>query len=491
MKILTYFLIATLSLLFAPATLEAENLQAYLSYSVFNTPDNQPYIETYLAVKGSSVTHIKRSDGSFQGVVDIQIIFKQSGNDSIVNFAKYELLGPVVPDTNELKLNFLDVQRFALPEGSYNLEFSIKDRNSSMEAFSGLDAFTIEFPDNRLNFSDIEFLSSYDKGSTTDVYVKNGYTLLPYVFNYYPQTASSLSFYAELYNSKAILGADDFLLNYFIRPFEVDKKMDQYYSARKAKTSEVNVMLTSIDISNLPSGNYLLVLEARNRNNEILAEQQLFFQRYNPNSEFSLSNLLALNVENTFVGDMDNRDTLVEYIKYLYPISTDIERKYAESQIKNAALQDLQKYFLNFWVERDQFKPQDAWLAYKYRVDQVNSSFGTPSVKGYVTDRGRVYLQYGPPDVISEQYSEPTAYPYEIWHYYILQNQRDKKFVFYTHDIVTNDFQLIHSNAVGELSNYRWQTFIYQRTDPFYDIDRTSPENSWGHNASDYYYNPR
>ena len=40
----------------------------------------------------------------------------------------------------------------------------------------------------------------------------------------------------------------------------------------------------------------------------------------------------------------------------------------------------------------------------------------------------------------------------------------DRKFVFYTRDIATNDFQLIHSNAVGELTFYRWQTVIYQRT---------------------------
>ncbi len=419
------------------------------------------------------------------------MIFKVRGTDSIVNFAKYELFGPVVADTNEITMNFLDVQRFGLPLGAYDLEFSIKDRNSTKEAFTNMDAFDVEFQADKLAFSDIEFLTSYEKSNATDVFVKNGYTMFPYVFNYFPQSASSLSFYAELYNSKDVLGDQDFLMSYYIRPLEVDKKMDQYYFNKRSKPNTVNVLLTSIDIEDLPSGNYLLVLEARNRKNEMLTQKQLFFQRHNPNAEFSLNNLLVLNVQNTFAGSIGSRDTLSEYIKYLMPISTDIEKGFAESQIETADLETLQKYFLNFWMERDQLHPEQAWLDYKLRVDQVNVTFKTPSIKGYETERGRVYLQYGPPDVLSKQYSEPGAYPYEIWHYYVLENQRDNKFVFYTLDMATNDFQLIHSNAVGELPNYRWQSMIYSRVDAFYNIDRSATQNSWGTAASDYYYNPR
>ncbi len=491
MKKSTKLLLALWVLLFSALNLQAGNLQAYLSYSIFNTPDNQPYVETYLTVKGSSVNHSLQTDGSYQGMIDIQMIFKISGTDSIVNFAKYELLGPTVKDTNDISMNFLDVQRFGLPIGSYDLEFSIKDRNSSKDPFVNMDAFTIDFSEEAVAFSDIEFLTSFEKTEETGVFVKNGYSMFPYVFNYYPQSNSKLNFYAELYNSNKVLGDDDFLLSYYIRPFEVDKKMDQYYFNKKRKASAVNPLLTSIDISNLPSGNYLLVLEARDRKNEILTQQQLFFQRYNPTAEFSLNNLIVLNVENTFVGKMTSRDTLVQYIDYLVPISTDIERNYAKTQVETADLESLQKYFLNFWLERDQMNPQQAWLDYKLRVDQVNVTFKTPSIQGYATDRGRVYLQYGSPDVMSEQHNEPGAYPYEIWHYYVLNGQRDKKFVFFTHDLATNDFHLIHSNAIGELPNYRWQAEIYRRADAFYSVDQIAPNQSWGNKASDYYYQPR
>jgi len=120
------FLVLGLIVFIACTAIHASNLQAFLSYSIFNTPDNEPYIETYLVVNGKTLTHIQIEDGSYQAVIDIQIMFKR--NDSIINFGKYELVGPSVKDTTKISNNLLDVQRYALPEGDYDLEFLVNDR---------------------------------------------------------------------------------------------------------------------------------------------------------------------------------------------------------------------------------------------------------------------------------------------------------------------------------------------------------------------------
>lgn len=466
----------------------SQNLQAYLSYSVFNTPDHSSYIETYLTVNGSSINYEKLADGSYQGTIEVQILFKIG--DSIVNYAKYDLSGPIISDTLKSKVNMLDVQRYALPVGEYNIEISLSDKNSDQKPTVSFDNFTIEFLEDKMDFSEIELLRSYIKSDKKGILEKNGYELIPYVFNYYPQSENVLSFYAELYNSIPELGTEPFLLNYYIRPFEVDKKLDQYILRRRVVPEQVNVLLSKFDISELPSGNYLLVIEARSRTNELLTSKEIFFQRYNPSSQFSLTNLLVLNTQNTFVEKINSRNTLETYIKYLIPISTDIERSYAESQLKTADIEELRKYFLNFWLERDKLDPELAWNDYLLRVKQANKNFKSVSLDGYQTDRGRVYLQYGQPNIISEQYFEPAAYPYEIWHYYQLDKQHDKKFVFYTHDLVTNDFQLIHSNAVGELNNYRWETIIYKRTWDPYSIDDAIIPSAWGSKATQTYKQP-
>ena len=482
-QLLIYFSIFLFSI-----TLNGQSLRAYFSYSVFNTPQNEPYIETYLTVNGSSVDLMQLEDGTFQGKIDVQIIFKIG--DSIVNYSKYDLAGPIIKDTLNNNLNMLDIQRYGLSEGEYNMELTLRDAIGNHDTLRTGDKFVIDFPNDEVSFSDVELLSSYEKSDSEGLMMKNGFLLTPYVFNYFPQSVNTISFYSELYNSKKVLGDESFLLTYYIRPFEADKKLDQYIHRKKVTPKNVIPILSSFDITQLPSGNYLLVLEARNRNNELLNSRELFFQRFNPSTQYLLNDLLVLNTQNTFVEGIGNRDTLSTYIEYLTPISTDIERVYASSQLKDGTTEELQKYFLNFWIERDKLNPKAAWEKYFLRVKQANKNFKSVSSEGYKTDRGRVYLQYEQPNIISEHYFEPAAYPYEIWHYYQLGDQRDKKFVFYSHDNATNDFQLIHSNAVGELSNYRWETVVYRRTWDPNSIDDAVIPSSWGSKATESYIQP-
>ncbi len=475
--------------IFIIAGLQAVSLQAYLSYAIFNTPDNQPYIETYLVVNGKTLKHALQEDGKFQGMLEVQILFKKGEN--IVNYDKYELLAPKVKDTSKTFPNLLDVQRYSLPKGNYVLELTLKDPNSGEEPVVSFDEFEINFPDTKLHFSDIELLHSYSESDGEGVMHKSGFNLTPFVFNFYPEVVSELSFYAELYNSQQSLGGDQFMLYYYIRPMEVDKKLDQFFFRKKMESQSVNILLNTVDISQLPNGNYLLVLEARSRNNVLLAKKETYFQRHNPNAEFNITGMLVLNPENSFAGQITSRDSLVQYIDYLYPISSDAEKNFAKSMMAEGDVQTLQKYFLNFWVERNEEDPYAAWMEYKTRVNQVNHDFRILKIKGYKSDRGRVYLQYDKPNAIARSYTEPSGYPYEIWHYYELQGQRDRRFVFYTRDIATNDFQLIHSDAIGEVNNYRWQTFIYSRTWDALNIDDAIAPSSYGNFATDYYLQPR
>jgi len=484
------FLILLASVLFG--TVYAGGLKAYLSYAAFNTPDNQPYLETYLTVKGSSVNLIPVDD-KFQGTVEVQIIFRK--NDSIVNFAKYELSGPKVNDTLGTIPNFLDVQRYSLDNGKYDIEFKINDKNSDAEALTSFDQYSIEFPENEASFSDIEFLNTYSKSEETDNLSRNGYRLVPYIFNYYPENTNTLSFYSEMYNSEDKVG-EAFLLNYYIRPFEINKKLSNYYSAKRKTSKSVNPVLGSFDISTLPSGNYLLVIEARDRNNKLISKKESFFQRFKPGLGLSLDNVYALDASSGFVNEFRDHDTLAMYISWLKPISTDAEKLYTQSLLNaDSDIEDMKKYFLNFWVERDESYPFEAWAVYKSKVQMVNNDYSTQNTPGFDTDRGRVYLQYGAPNVISEQHNEPNAFPYEIWHYYSMPDgQKDKKFVFYTQEIATNDFELIHSTAIGELSNYKWRIWINNRDTRYtnlMNVDDTHYREIWGGRQDDYYYQPR
>ena len=150
----------------------------------------------------------------------------------------------------------------------------------------------------------------------------------------------------------------------------------------------------------------------------------------------------------------------------------------------------MQQYFYSFWLKRNSVDPEKSWMEFKHEVSKVNKAYGTLIKKGYETDRGRVYLEYGEPNTITESASDPSAYPYEIWQYYSLHNQKNRKFVFYQPDLVTNDYELLHSDAIGELSDPSWEMKLNKRNTPTYNINQTKSYDYFGGKADDYYKNP-
>lgn len=482
-----------LSLCFFTASFSfSQNLQAYMSYTLFNSPVDGPYIETYLSVFGPSVEYVQNEAGNFQGSVEVTIIFRQEEN--IVSFDKYEVKSQELADTASAFFeNFLAQQRYILPNGKYDMEFIISDVNSDAEPFITTDPVEINFPEDNAAVSGIELISAYKRAETPGNLTKSGIDLYPYVFNFFPETVEDLMLYCELYNTDKLFGeGGKFVYNYHIESFETNTILEEFNRSKVGTGAKVVPLLKDFNITKLPSGNYFLVVEIRDQNNEVVTSNQIFFQRSNPNIQFNTNDLAAVHLEGTFVENMNNEDSLRQYIHYLLPIASELDRLFITRQMKDADLTTLKQYFLNFWLGREIAIPETAWNHYHQQVRKVNAIYGTPNRQGYETDRGRVFLKYGPANIISESYNEPSAYPYEIWQYYTLgENQRNRKFVFYTIDIVTNDFQLVHSDAIGEVANYRWQIEIHKRTYDPLNIDEAGYPEVWGSNVNTYWENPR
>jgi len=453
-------------------------VKAQLFFTKFLVPGEGPFVETSLSVVGRSVVYVKNQNNKFQGSIEITMIFSQA--EKIVNFDKYEVLSPEV-DTSNITFNFIDQQRYDLPVGVYDFEIRIKDLNSSLDPFASKQKIEIDFPEGEVSISGIQLVESYQKTTEPNILSKSGFDLIPYVYNFYPDNLNSLRFYVEVYNTDKLLGAEEkFLLNYYIENYESSKRLNKFVRFKKEDPKPVNVLFTEFDISELPSGNYNLAIEVRNKENALVVSNKLFFQRSNPDVKPDFGDFANISVENSFVSQITNRDTLVEYIHSLGPISTEMERNFVKYQVDKDAVdfESMQRYFLNFWMNRDDLNPEYAWKKYLSALQLVDEQFGYPGkkgAKGYETDMGRVYLKYGPPNTITdrpfdagnsgmtindggvESSNDGGSVPYQIWHYYELYGHRNIKFVFANINIALYDFTLIHSNLPGEINNANWQ----------------------------------
>jgi len=461
-KLYILFLIIATGALFSVKSY-SQNIEAIFHYNTFFSPNDGPYIETYLRIFGNTVKFSINENDKYQAKIDIQILFKKGSE--IVDVRKYTLLSPELEDTTEIKEDFLDQQRISIPNGIYNIELTISDKHSNFKPIVNSDIIKVEYDNKSSVFSSIQFVEKYQKSMQKNILTKSGYDLYPYVSDFYPNDVNRINTYIELYNiDKIILPNTDFLITSFIEDQGTEKKLVDYGINQFHKASAVNVILGSFNINKLSSGNYFLVVEARDRENNLLASQKTPFIRSNPGVNINLSDISSVDVSGSFIYNITNIDTLSFFLGSLRPIAGNKEKRFIDNQLKAKDVKTMQQFFLSFWKQRNELFPETQWKEYYKQVVRVEEAYGTRIKRGYQTDRGRIYLQWGAPNDVERRIHEAQAYPYEIWYYFHFGNQNDVRLLFYNPNLVGTDYTLLHTNAIGEVSNPNWESYLYKRT---------------------------
>lgn len=501
------FLLFTLVVLtFAQA--KAQGLEAYFSYGVFNIPGQKPYIETYLNITGRSINWSKIDD---EVKSNIEITLVLWFDTTIISYSKeilqesiFDELGDFIrtavvanPGGNAFKsdtitTNLTYLQRIEAVEGSLRIQVKLDDLNDTIKAIETGTFVDIDFPKDSTTISSIMAVESYQKSVKPNKTTKSGYDLVPNIFNYFPSKTEKFTFYSEIYPGENLKEGEPFLVVYYIKNHESDQILPAYKGFKRMTASKVNVLLNSFDIKGLASGNFDFVVEVRNSANILLSEKYYFFQRENSSVKMDITDVSSVNVANSFVESITNKDTLMLILRSMDPISSEIEKEFVKNLMKHGSIYNMQQYLLSFWEKRSKLVPEEPFKAYMQEVSNAELNFSTGINHGFETERGRVYLQYGPPNTIAKNYNEPSAYPYEIWHYYNLKDQRNRKFVFYNTDLSSNDFALLHSDAIGEPNNPQWRLQLRARDSNYKSIDQTGEEtNDWGSRYNEWYSEPR
>jgi GWxTD domain-containing protein len=466
----------------------AQEIQAFFDYKVFHIPNEGSMIETYLNVFGNSLKYAPVDSGE---IATIELLLIVRKGDEIIDYSKKTISSPL--STDSVYTDFIDVQRFALSPGEYELELELKDTAYPDKVERIIEPIDLRKPDAPIFVSDVQWILAYKPSTEASIYTKSGYDLLPYVSNYFPQHMSKMMFYSEIYGTDKTLGAgESFLFSAFIEKKESKKIIESLISRSKKTTNSVVPVLSQFDISNLPTGNYNLVIEVRDRNNELRATQAVFFQRVGVEVETPSIDYVEHLKSQTFVSELNSIDTLSEFIQSLRPIAGANEVPLIDRFVKHKDLELMKRFFYGFWYERNPEEPDVAWQEYKTRVADVNRTYSTAIKRGYETDMGRIYLQYGPPSIVTDRPSEPSAYPYQIWLYNKAERWSNVRFVFYDRSLLKQDYELLHcDNIPGEIKNQRWDILVHQRDNPMRNVDDKEGRDHFGGRSQDYWQTPR
>ena len=173
---------------------------------------------------------------------------------------------------------------------------------------------------------------------------------------------------------------------------------------------------------------------------------------------------MAARTLSPFVLLHQDRDSLHALVETLLPIADAGERRSIEYSLKEAELRSLQAFLDQFWLSRNPEDPAAAWREYRREVAIADAEYGDcPNREGHETDMGWMLLRYGRPNTIVQRHNGTQYYPYEIWHYHKAGQFNNRRFLFYTPQVVGECFELLHSDHPQELRNVDWLDILKTR----------------------------
>lgn len=469
------------------AAAQDRQLTAVFSYGTFYQSGTGSYVETYLTFDAWNLNFVKNGD-SYQATV--QVVITASKGDTIEYANKYELKSPRIASPDLDHFNFLDMERFSLPNGIHNLRIELRDIYSPNKPTVVEQQLALYYTPRRPALSSVMMVASIKPTENENILSRGGYDIEPYVNDFLPEQIKQLDFFYEIYNINREVRDEHIFSVAHIEMQETGRVLESTQVIQRLDNDSVIPVFGSIDIASLPSGNYNLSIEIRNKKNDLLLFKKLPFFRSNPQAtQVASSTPISL----TFAAKLTDEQALDNYIEALAPIANEAEKRDIYDIIHRPGLEEKQTFMYQFWTRRDPLNAEGAWSEYKERVDYVNKNFSWPKTKGIQTDRGRVYLQYGPPDyvrdeknfvstrhigggvTIQQQSSDPYQQaveiqgpnvpkqgqifylPYQLWRYnHLMGDDQNRCFIFWD-QFRSGFYTLLHSNAKGEVRDALWE----------------------------------
>lgn len=444
-----------------------------LAFARFSSPVGQ-YVELYLHVSGKTVTaSAAQGDSLVQGALDFIILFEQG--DEIVAFDKFRLNSPA----GKRVVDFADTRRYPLINGNYNLRIEVTDAHDETRVKKYTTPLVMDLADDTVALSDIQLLASVTPTDTEGPMVKSGLMMEPLPYNFYSKGANVLTFYQEIYNSDRFINAP-FVVSYRIEKVENGETKQVLIGHKRQTPAPVNPLLLQIDISKVPSGNYKLVVDVRDREKQLISSRDIAFQRSNPllDAQNMQQALASVTIEDEFVGRLTPEE--LEYsLRAIYPLVPQRDAEMVDIILRADSVRAQRAYLYQFWATEDRAAPERAYLAFMDVAKAVDQMFQSGFRHGFETDRGYVYIKYGRPSDMVRNEAEPTAPPYEIWSYNEVPSTRQNnvRFIFYNPSLAADDFVLLHSDVIGERQNPQWQLQLYKSSPSEHPADFMGGEN--------------
>lgn len=430
-----------LSISFAQDSRLAINVVSFKNLS----DDNGNYTELYYSIPYSKLvfTEIENVQAA---MFDISFKVRDTKGNDIINNTSKQGIQKASGTIQSKKLKINEIIKFYIQPGFYTFEFEMSGKGLDSDLYYNGEFTIPEYSDTELQLSQIEICSNISTDTNVEKYVKNNLMVYPNPSKVFERTRAVIFFYSELYNlefDKNDSTEQNYTLSYLILNSDGDT-VKTYPDIKNKKGGRTSVIANYLNLRKFESGNYTLVLNARDDATMQSAQQK---------ETFTLENIPYITEE--FAS------TFRQMVSY---IASETEMDIFDE----LNLIGKQSFIEQFWKRRDPTPdtPENEFkMVYYQRWEFVKMRYTneSPGLEGWETDRGRIYLKFGAPTDVDRIVGNIRFRDHEIW-YYESERFSSKMFVFAdTH--MRGRYFLIHSEAPdqNEVYNPNWRSSISTR----------------------------
>lgn len=417
------------------------DLQFFVDTGVFRGPDQGvTRLEAFVLIDAKQFS-VLPDQGRFTAQYDVAMRVVSEDRQTVKSQSwTRNLTFAQPPKTQDGQAPYRDRIFLDLPPGKYHMSIEIDDMFGDQHGACQDWVVVDDFEKDALMLSDL--VVAGEIGSATD-----GGRFVRYNWQVVPNTTrrfligKPVFLYYELYH---LIESDDANRNAFVVEYSLTDSVGtalKKYPAKLYRTSGPSAVQTT----ELPTGD----VEAG-----IYWVQVAVFDRAGKRGAQQRRRIILASLKEPTPEMSEEQAKHLQYYKDIRYVANAQELKQYEVLPASAQMNFLRQ----FWKTQDptpETPVNERLIQHIQRMSYVETNFSRTNTQEPIdTDRGRVYIKYGPPDDIERNASSSGDKPFEVWHYG-------------RHQFIFRDpnglgvYRLVHSTYPGEIYNPDWQMQTY------------------------------
>jgi GWxTD domain-containing protein len=447
MRLWSWGVVAGLAVLAGPVTAQGDAGALTVAVKRFHEPGSGTAVEGFCRVPFSLVERVWSEAGAF-GVYRVTLVVRDTAGLALTEQSWQQQVPAqvlAVPGTSSVELF-----RFAVAAGHYRVEVAVTDSASGRVArahaeFDGFDGAPPLVSDLLLS-SGIRAAGAADVAAAGE-FARGGFLITAEPEPVLTPSQSRLFYYAELYPGRDV----EVTLVAHVRTPEGREVIAA--APGTSPVARTGVVASALDLTGLPPGRYGMHLEVRFPDTTVVRSAGFVMAGFE--TDAAMAEALGRAADAFARLTEDQLDTLYRPLVYLMEAG---ERGIYEG----LSVDGKRNYLRQFWARRDPTpgtpvnEAQEEFYRLIAEATRLYREGGAAQVPGWRTDRGRIFVRYGPPDEVLRRPQAGSTRPYEAWKY---TRGRLRKFVFLDETGIGN-YALIYTNEQREPSRANWAELL-------------------------------